>query len=330
MARLFRINPKEKLAAWEDALAAFLREKQAGGLAGRSLRDYEWHVRRFFAAHPDAWPHGLEDAALAYFAALARSTKPSFFNTARRKLNSFFGWAVRLGVIPSNPVAAIRQRREGETPRAATEEGLAALIAYLKRRQDTYTGLRDLALVLFSVDTGARPSEALALLPEHFNLRSYEAHIPAHISKTRTARTVVFTPQTAKHLAQLLGVRPKAWGAGVPVFASENGQQMLVSSWAHRLKRYAREIGAAVSPYSLRHSAAILALRGGATPFYVQRQLGHTSLNTTKRYVSLAEADLHRENAACSPINRLLPRRERVRKLPQPPDHGPGDKKRRR
>ncbi|SMB99060.1 Site-specific recombinase XerD [Thermanaeromonas toyohensis ToBE] len=316
MARVLRINPREKFATWEDALSAFLREKQAGGLAERSLNDYEWHIRRFFAHRPDAWsqPEALEEAVLEYFARLAPS-KPSFFNTARRKLNTFFRWAMHIGIIPSNPVVKVRQRREGETPRAAAEEELAALVSFLKRRQDTFTGLRDLALLLFSLDTGTRPSEALALLPEHFNLRSYEAYIPAHISKTRLPRTVVFNAQTAKYLARLINARPAAWGPAVPVFCSENGQRMLVSSWAHRLKRYSRELGINVTPYTLRHSAAILALRSGATAFYVQRQLGHTSLNTTRRYTVLVEADLHRENAQCSPVNRLLQVRERVRKL---------------
>lgn len=315
MARLLRINPKEKFSTWQEALGAFLLEKQACGLASRTLKDYRWHLERFFGRYPEVWSDQvrLEKALLGYFADLSTSS-PAFFNTARRRLKTFFSWCVKQGLVPYNPVV-VRQRKEGDKPRAATEEALAKYIGYLKQRQDTYTGLRDLALLLFTLDTGARPGEALALLPEHFNLRSYEAYIPAHISKTRTARTVVYSPQTAKAIARLLQVRPPSWNDAVPIFASENGQGMLVSSWAHRLKRYAKEIGATITPYSLRHSAAILALRGGATPFYVQHQLGHTSLNTTRRYVSLAQGDLHRENAACSPVNRLLPVKERVRKV---------------
>lgn len=64
---------------------------------------------------------------------------------------------------------------------------------------------------------------------------------------------------------------------------------MLETSWAHRLRKYSRRLVARVTPYTLRHTSAIMSLRNGGTAFFVQKQLGHKSLVMTKRYVHLAQ-----------------------------------------
>ena len=48
-----------------------------------------------------------------------------------------------------------------------------------------------------------------------------------------------------------------------------------------------------ISPHSLRHTMAIETLRAGASPAVVQKVLGHSSLQTTSRYLDhLERADL--------------------------------------
>lgn len=315
MARLYRMNPNKEFATWKEALSSFLLEKQASGLAARTLADYEWHVKRFFRQHPEAWQDAasLERATLDYFATLAKGSA-AFYNLARKYLKGFLSWCCQQGVFPRNPVT-FPERRAEEVCRAAKEDDLRKLVEFLKSRQDTFCAVRDLALVYFTLDTGCRPAESLRLLPADFDLRSYEAHVPASVSKTRRGRTVVYSVQTAKQIAKLLQVRPREWGDAAPLFASENGTPMLPSSWAHRLKKYCEKLGVRVSPYSLRHACALMSLRNGATVFYVERQLGHSSVATTRKYVQLSEGDLHREISTCSPVALFSPVRQRVRKV---------------
>ena len=123
---------------------------------------------------------------------------------------------------------------------------------------------------------------------------------------------MVISTQTAKAIKKLLLARPEEWKETVPVFANQDGQEMLVTSWTHRLKKYGQKGGVNISAYRLRHTSAILALRNGASAFHVQRQLGHADLTMTKRYVHLVEADLHREHATCSPVANLFPERKRA------------------
>lgn len=294
-------------------MAEFLLAKKAEGKAERTLHDYRYYLQNFFTRHPDAWPdyHRLRTAVREHFASLADKS-PTVHNLNRQNLKAFFRWCVLEGYLVANPVDGIPKRKNEGRPRSVDAEAIKALLSLLDR--NSYVGLRDIALICLQLDTGIRPGEALQLLPSHVNLKTLEVHIPAAIAKTRQPRTVVISPQTARAIKKLLLARPEEWGDQVPLFASQDRKTMTMRSWTQWLQKYSRKIGVRITAYSLRHTAAIMALRNGGSAFFVQRQLGHTSLSTTRRYVHLAEADLHREHAVCSPVASLYPENTRARR----------------
>lgn len=311
----FRKVSTMRFATWEEALEDFLLEKKAAGRAERTLKDYEFHVKRFFKHHPDVWgdEKKLRHALVEYFGTLARENTVAFYNICLRNLRGFFEWLAEQEVIRENPVT-FKQRKDEGLPRAPREEDVAKLIKYLEKHQDSYAKIRDLALVLFSLDTGIRPSEALQLKPENIDLKACEAFIPAEVAKTRRGRMIVFSARTAKQLNKLLSIRPKEWGEDAPLFANEYGQYLAPSTWIDRLGEYSAKLGIKITPYSLRHASATFALRNGATPFFIQRQLGHMNLDMTKRYTQLTSADLHKQIEEFSPVERLTNRGIRIRK----------------
>ncbi|ADG06647.1 site-specific integrase [Kyrpidia tusciae] len=299
---------------WQDAFQEFLLCKQAEGRSPLTLRDYHNHVPAFFQEHPDTWPdvHALKRAVVAHFAGL-RERSATHYNLRREYLKAFFSWCVREEYLPKNPVDGIPKRKNDGTPRNLDDQTLKRLLELPDK--STYAGVRDHALVLLQLDTGIRPGEALQLLPAHFNLGALEVTVPSATAKTRTARTVVMSPQTAKAIRRLLSVRPADWTDDVPVFATYSGRPMDRNMWGKRLAQYGRTLGVRITPYMLRHSSALMFLRGGGHVFALQRQLGHTSLVMTKRYVHLADSDLHQQHAVASPVANLLPQRTRARKV---------------
>ena len=63
------------------------------------------------------------------------------------------------------------------------------------------------------------------------------------------------------------------------------------------MKLLCKELGVTVPArtlHSLRHTCALNAIRKGASVFHVQLQLGHSSLEMTKRYVRLQTEDLQK------------------------------------
>ncbi|NLZ53875.1 MAG: tyrosine-type recombinase/integrase, partial [Thermoanaerobacteraceae bacterium] len=61
----------------------------------------------------------------------------------------------------------------------------------------------------------------------------------------------------------------------------------------------------------LRHSFALLYLRNGGNVFTLQRTLGHTDLNMTKRYLALTGEDLKAEHEKATPVSDIVGKRVR-------------------
>jgi site-specific recombinase XerD len=63
--------------------------------------------------------------------------------------------------------------------------------------------------------------------------------------------------------------------------------------------------GIRMSPHTLRHTFAVSYLRAGGNLFYLSRILGHTSIETTQRYLkSLGIADLQAVHSKLSLLSR--------------------------
>jgi len=308
-AKVVRLR-RDLPATWQEALEEFLVLKRAQGAAPRTLKDYQAHVTRFFSRYPDCWPGGVKRAALDY---MAQDASPAYYNLKREYLGAFFAWCVREGLLSENPLAALRKKRTEGREVALDAETLTRLLALPD--QSRFAGLRDFALLCLQLDTGLRPSEALALLPRDFNLRTLEVTVRAEAAKTRLARTLPISPATAEAVAKLLAARPQSWGPKTPVFCTEDGRKMSPWTWTWRMAQYSQKLGVKVRPYDLRHAFALEYLRRGGSALALQKTLGHRDLTMTKRYVALTQQDLREEHSKASPLAALLPRRTRVRKL---------------
>lgn len=154
---------------------------------------------------------------------------------------------------------------------------------------NTVSGLRDLALLLFLYNTGARVSEALSVKVDDLHL-SRPLQVRLH-GKGGKDRICPLWPETARALRALLQRNP----AGVlEVFRSARGAPLSRDGVAHILTKYLK--GAAqgtpslrrrrLTPHVLRHSCAMALLQSGVDLTVIRDYLGHASVATTGRYLS--------------------------------------------
>lgn len=315
---LVRVSPAGPVLG-PDAVRAFLAVKSAEGRAPSTLRDYEKATRLFFrfAGEPPATEDELRTKVLAFLQTRA-SLAPPTYNLSLVYLRGFFRWCISEGLLTSDPTRGIHKRADGGRPRALPEDTLRRLVALPDRTR--WAGLRDQALLLLMLDTGIRPSEALGLLPVDVDLVGAGVVVRAAVAKTRRDRALPLSPVTVRALGALLRSRPAQWDVSAPVLAREDGGRLATQGLRERFKLYSRQLGQKVTPYMLRHSFALLYLRGGGDAFSLQRLLGHTGLAMTKRYVELAEADVAAVHARASPVGRLVSEeKQRVRRLKRGP-----------
>lgn len=302
---------KDVPATWEEALQQFLFWKQGEQKSKRTIEDYRYHISRFFKLFPEAYnSRNLKRYVLEY---MAMECKPATFNLRLTYLKAFFSWAVREGIFPENPLEGMRRRKDEGRIVDVDTETLQRLLSLPDK--STFSGLRDYALLLLTLDTGIRPSEAFSLLVDDFNLKNLEVTIRRENAKTRETRTLPILPVTANAVRDLIAARHPAWKKTVPVFCTREGTPMNRHSWNDRMEMYSRKLGVKIWPYALRHAFALTYIRNGGYELGLQRTLGHTSLSMTRRYVNLTQADLREMNTAASPLNSLIPQRHRAGKV---------------
>ncbi len=297
-----------KKVDWRQALQQFIWHKTAQGLAEKTLKDYQNHVERFFKRFPDAWPDKLKEAINIY---MAERVKPATYNLRLVYLKAFFNYCVEEEYIDDNPLKKFKRKKTEIKFININTDTLQELLKLPDRK--TYAGLRDYTLILLTLDTAIRPSEALQLIPADIDLKNLTVTVRAEISKTRTTRILPITPVTAEALNKLLAVRPREW-LHSPVFCNQDGQPMLETSWNHKLQNYSRKLGLKINAYSLRHVAATEFLRGGGDIHSLRYLLGHSGLEMAIKYVHLVEQDIKDKHTTASVVQRMFSRK-RIRNI---------------
>ena len=154
-------------------------------------------------------------------------------------------------------------------------------------------GRRDQALLLTLFNTGARVQELLDLRPVDLQLeRPYLVRLRG---KGRKRRTCPLWPQTVRSLRALLAAIPDSANQSVPIFRNRHGKPLTRFGVRYILRRYAerarvqvpRLASKRVHPHSFRHSAAVHLLRSGVDLVTISHWLGHSSVETTNRYVAV-------------------------------------------
>lgn len=166
----------------------------------------------------------------------------------------------------------------------------------------TNDGLRDLTLLAFTYDTGARVSEVANLKLK--DIRFEAPPIVKITGKGNKTRIVPLLPQIVKYLKEYMS-RWKIDFADSQeqyLFTNRSGMQFSRSGIKYILDKYV-EAGRAensllfpdkISPHTLRHTKAMHMLQAGNNIVYIRDVLGHYDLNTTERYAR-ADTALKRE-----------------------------------
>jgi site-specific recombinase XerD len=148
------------------------------------------------------------------------------------------------------------------------------------------TGIRNRALIVVLYRAGLRISEALALMPKDLDARASTIRV-LH-GKGDKAR-VVGVDAGAWAIAELWMQRRSTLKVprSAPVFCTLSGERIqsaYIRALLPRLARKAR-IEKRVHAHGLRHTHAFELANEGVPLHVIQRQLGHSSLATTDRYV---------------------------------------------
>lgn len=213
-------------------------------------------------------------------------------------LRAFGNWLVAEELLDKPPKVPVPKLPQTFFP-VLSDDDLARVFACKQLDPRTEIGTRNRALIAFMLDTGVRRTEAVNLMLAELDAKEGTARV---VGKGRKERMVFFAPATAELLKRWLAIRGDEPGS-LFWLASEGIRMLFV--------RIRRETGLAVfHPHQIRHTTATNLLRGGADTHSVRRMLGHASVVTTEKYLSLSTQDLKDKHTVASPYARLSERLE--------------------
>ena len=145
---------------WEEGITRFLSWKKAQGAAERTLADYRDIVTLFFRRFPLAWSPSCRECLAVFLS--QEGIAVTTHNIRLKYLKPFFEFITREGAFTESPAANFKYRR-GEEPRIVDHSMENIEKMFDRIWTASFPILRDAALLLFSLDNGIRPSEALGL-----------------------------------------------------------------------------------------------------------------------------------------------------------------------
>lgn len=225
--------------------------------------------------HIDGYRHTLAGAPATVAAKLAA-------------LSSFYRYAVSADLIAGNPVELIKRPKvdaDHSDTQGLTKDQARALLA--AARAD---GPRSHALVSLLLFSGIRLSEALNASTTDYGHDSGHRTLSIRRKGGKDGKVAVPAP-AVEALNTYFGTTGRELvagtaGSGLPLFTTATGKRWNPSEAFRTVQRLARVAGVEgqISPHSLRHTFATIALDAGTALHDLQDSMGHADPRTTRRY----------------------------------------------
>ncbi len=291
---------------WESVLEEYLAFLQGCGRAKSTVEIYRDQVSRFYREKQPLWDE--EKESFYEWNGEAQIHTNHRLDSCRR----FWRWAVGERYRLTNPAEKVARRPVNKTP--AANVNLSDIEKLVRVFRDEYKGrpnqwerIRNYAYALFSIGTGVRPGEGLKLRRGDFNITELLVVVRGEHAKTRQSR-VVFLPQNKTLLTllrKLIRIQEHSgFSVGTPLFSDSSGREISSRSWFHIVRERANMCDIRIKPYDLRHAFITHSLIGGANPYDLKEQVGHSNMEMLKRYYH-SNAEARKKTANLAPLQKI-------------------------
>ena len=286
-----------------DTFHDFLMAKKAGGLSEKTIATYGQHfsaIGKHLPTHTpidklkktdlEAMIASMRDAGLA-----ANSIK-----SYTRTLKSFFSWCNTEGITRLNLPLYKAEETVKET---YTDEELKALLRKPNTRKCDFPEYRNWVTVNLLLNNGCRAATIRNIKIRDVDLENQVIYL--RHTKNKKAQVIPLCEALCSVLREYLKVR----GGEMDdyLFPNENGTQLTENGLRCSIASYNRRRGVQkTSIHLFRHTFAKKYLVDcGGNAFTLQRLLGHSTLDMTKHYCAIFDADITKNFENFSPLAQL-------------------------
>jgi site-specific recombinase XerD len=297
-----------------DDLIAFIDACQAKGLTRKSLTTYReaaLMLAAFTAFKGMPLLENLEREHIEdFFGSLwAKGNKPATIKNRHSSLRALFSWMVHEDIRQNHPMDRIKMPRVPEQVLPHySDDAMAQLLHSIPNKGTSLMGLRDRAMVLFFLDTGARCQEVCDVSLRDVDREARHAEIVT--GKGGKGRVVAYSAATANALNRYLR-RRGGWdapGPTAPLFATKPGDRLTVSGVRMMMQRRFAAAGVEFrGTHAFRRTFGIGFLESGGDPVDLKTLAGWSSWSMLHRYTqATARSRALRAHEEHSPVARMM------------------------
>lgn len=223
-------------------------------------------------------------------------------HAAYRAVRAFLNWFARECEPEGweNPASKVRLKRVMPDPIEGVS--LEAVERMLATCGSDFLGVRDRAILLCLLDSGARANEFLSLRLGEIDPVTGRFYIRK--GKGGKGRFAFLGKEACRALRGYLRLRRDDCDY---VWVNVNGGALGIQGLRAMLRRRAKQAGLeeTPSPHDFRRAFALECLRNGMDVYSLQRMMGHSDLSVLRRYLAQTEGDLQEAHRRASPADRL-------------------------
>lgn len=294
----------------QDAFDEYVEAKKSMNVSVSTIKNLSFSINKWMKyLTENGYSMSVDDITQKYMFAfqthcLENNMKATTLNHYIREIRAFIYWLVEQEYLDKG--FKIKQvAQQDEIKETYTDEEKMKLVAKpSKNANNDFVEWRSWAIVNWILATGHRAGTVCSIKLGDVSYTNKEIYV----RQTKTNKAYI-TP-LSKELSVVIKEYVRRWRANATndeyLFCNVGGEQLTVNALKHSITKYNQSRGVnKISVHALRHTFARDWIRSTGDVFRLQKLLGHSSLEMTRRYVNLFNEDLKEGFSDYNPLDRL-------------------------
>ncbi|OQY42378.1 MAG: hypothetical protein B6227_02250 [Fusobacteriia bacterium 4572_74] len=295
-----RFSSDMSIEEFIETFQIFMGVKELGGLANCTLKDYR-DIMGYFVRYLEEerringipWGNINIDLfrAFQYYMVKERKLKNSTVNIRLRYMKAYLNWLYEEGRLEHNLSKRLKLLKvEKSKVKILSDSEVRKMLK--APNKTTYRGLRTFVIMVLMLDCGSRVSETASIKVKDVDLKEGIVTIRGSEAKFKKYRELSVSNKTKNLLKQLIDIS-KTNGEEYVFLNSYDGGKISSDQVIRDFQRCYKEAGLECKGvHSWRHTFATNFIKNGGNAFTLQRIMGHSTMDMTKRYVYMENKTL--------------------------------------
>lgn len=317
--RVMRRDASADVMLVKGAFDAYIVEKQAENKAASTIRNYKQSFSYFYDFYEFTEETPITEITQSSVYQWINTLKQegvgiSTINHYLRDVRTFLYWCMddtRQYITPAFKINALGEQQEGV--KHFSDEDLLLLLEK-PQKKDSFVVWRTWAIVNWCLATGNREATICEVKTTDINYKRKE--IVLRHTKNKAAQIIPLSASLETVLKEYIRIfHPEAqteqW-----LFPNVGGEQLTTGGCRQAFAKYCKDRGVSqTNLHGLRHNFAIGWVRNNGNMFQLQKILGHSTLEMTRRYVRLYAEDVKKDFDDYALLDNLKKKKTRTNKM---------------